>query len=71
MKTVIATEKLHTLCKDSNTCTCPKITGDKACVLVALVNAFVTETNPIKITMTEKDYTDFLLYLALAELVRG
>jgi hypothetical protein len=71
MKTTLATEKLHTLCNDSDTCSCPKITGDKACSLVHLVNAFVTETNPVKVTLSDKDYTDFLAYVALAKLVRG
>lgn len=71
MKVFIATEKLHKLCNDSTTCQCPEISGDKACTIVTLINAFVTETNPVKGQMSDKDYTDFLMYVALAELVRG
>jgi hypothetical protein len=68
MKQGIATEKLHTLCNDSANCNCPIITGDKACSIVTLINEFVSETNPIRFEMSDKDYTDFVLYVALASL---
>lgn len=68
MKTVLIPKKLHTICADGRGCNCPIITGDKACDLVHLVNAFVTPTNPVSLTMPVKDYTDWLLYVSIASL---
>jgi hypothetical protein len=62
------THKLNTICTDSTICNCPIISGDKACSMVHLINEFVSETNPVTIEMSNKDYTDFLVYLALASL---
>ncbi len=62
------THKLNTICTDSTTCHCPVISGDKACSMVHLINEFVSETNPVTIEMSNKDYTEFLVYLALASL---
>lgn len=62
------TQQLNTLCTDSTNCHCPTISGDKACSMVHLINEFVSETNPVTIEMNRKDYTEFLVYLALASL---
>jgi hypothetical protein len=36
--------------------------------MVHLINEFVSETNPVTIEMSNKDYTEFLVYLAIASL---
>ena len=68
MVKVIITQKLHTLCEGHAECTCPSITGNKACELVHLANAFVNETNPVSYEMSQKDYIDFRFYVSLASL---
>lgn len=69
MTKVIATQKLHTLCTDSTTCSCPIITGDKACSIVTLINEFVTDANPVSLSfITRSEYDQFILYCALASL---
>lgn len=68
---IIITQKLHTICEGHAECRCPNITGTKACELVHLANAFVTETNPVSYEMSEKDYKDFLFYVTLASLREG
>jgi hypothetical protein len=62
------TQQLNTICTDSTICNCPTISGDKACSMVHLINEFVSETNPVTIEMSNKDYTEFLVYLAIASL---
>jgi hypothetical protein len=62
------TEKLNTICTDSTTCHCTIISGDKACSMVHLINEFVSETNPVTVEMSQKDYSAFVLYLAIASL---
>ena len=68
MVKVIITEKLHTLCEGHKACHCPTITGDKACALVMLANTFVSETNPVSFEMSNIDFIEFRLYVALASL---
>ena len=66
--TVQTNQKLHTLCADHAECRCPIITGERACMLVALINTFVSETNWVSLEMSDKDYTEFRLYVTLASL---
>lgn len=68
MVKVIITEKLHTLCEGHSRCTCPTITGEKACALVMLANTFVSETNPVSLELNNIDFIEFRLYVALASL---
>lgn len=68
MMKVIITDQLPTWCEDNTKCHCPKITGNKACVLVMLANEFVSDTNPVSFEMSEKDFSDFRFYLAIASL---
>lgn len=69
MHKVIATQKLHTICTSEATCSCPNITGDKACSIVTLINEFVSETNPVSLSfVTHAEYRDFVLYCAIASL---
>lgn len=68
MVKVIITEKLHTLCEGHDKCSCPIITGDKACSLVLLANTFVSDTNPVSFQMSNVDFIEFRLYVALASL---
>lgn len=66
-----ATHKLQTLCQPEGRCNCPTITDDKACAIVALINTFVTDSNPIVVEMSDKDYREFLLYVTIASLREG
>lgn len=66
--TVHTNQKLHTMCEGHAKCSCPIITGERACMLVALINTFVTETNWVSLELSDKDYTEFLLYVTLASL---
>jgi hypothetical protein len=66
--TVQTNEKLHTMCEGHAECRCPIITGERACMLVALINTFVTETNWVSLEMDSKDYMEFRLYVSLASL---
>jgi hypothetical protein len=69
MTKLVITEKLHTVCRDNANCTCPIITGDKACSIVTLINEFVTETNPVAISfITPLEYNTFVFYCAIASL---
>jgi hypothetical protein len=69
MTKLVIPEKLHTLCNNSENCSCPIITDDKACAIVTLINEFVSETNPVAITfITRDEYDHFVLYCALASL---
>jgi hypothetical protein len=71
MVKVIITQKLQTLCEGHAKCNCPSLTeGLRACAVVHLANAFVTETNPVSYTMGADQYSTFLTYCALASLRR-
>lgn len=65
---VIITQKLHTLCEGHAKCHCPNITGHKACELVLLANTFVGDDNPVSFQMSNVDFIEFRLYVALASL---
>jgi len=72
MTKLVIPQKLHTLCEGHAKCSCPIITGDKACAIVTLINEFVSETNPVAISfITRSEYDDFICYCALVELARG
>jgi hypothetical protein len=69
MTKLVIPQKLHTLCEGHAKCSCPIITGDKACAIVTLINEFVSETNPVAISfITRSEYDTFVLYCALASL---
>jgi hypothetical protein len=69
MPKVIATQKIQTMCNGESDCSCPTISGDKACMLARLVNEFVSETNFVECSFeTKEEYNAFVMYCALASL---
>lgn len=69
MPKVFATEKIQPMHEGFHDCSCPIISGDKACSIVALINEFVSDTNPILCEFqTEQEFSQFVIYCALASL---